>query len=213
MKFSMDLASNTVLIGPVNGTLRRGASVIPGVTGTAFYTGPGGGYLDLGVHSGEGCLHYPDDCPNGISFALWLKIYELPAPDKMVVILHNGGCIRHSAGYCLSLRYNDIGFTARHKLPGSLQKIAILPLHQWYHITISYKDTQTAIFVNGCPGETTYKRKWERNGTITQIRRFTFGNMERGASLAHVALDEVVIWYTALSADDTWQVYVKEATE
>ena len=80
------------LIGPINGTLQSGATVIPGVTGTAFYTGPEGRYLDLGVHPDGGCLHSPDDCPDGISIALWLKIYELPSEDPFAVVIHNGGC-------------------------------------------------------------------------------------------------------------------------
>ena len=42
--FSLYIASDlTKLIGPINGTLQRGAFVIPGVKGTAFYTDAGAG--------------------------------------------------------------------------------------------------------------------------------------------------------------------------
>ena len=68
--------------------------------------------------------------------------------------------------------------------------------------------SHTAIFVNGCPVETTYYRKWERRRTIANIqRRFTFGSI-KGSSPAQVAIDEVAIWYTALLADEIWQIYV-----
>ena len=209
MKFSMDLASGTTtLIGSINGTLQNGASVIPGVTGTAFYTGATGGCLDLGIHSG-GCIHYPDDCPNGISIALWLKIYELPVPGTFLVIIDNGGCWPDSAGYCLFLMHDGIGFTARHELPGYMEMIAIVPLHQWFHIAVSHKETNTSIFVNGCTGETIYNVQWERSSATTeQIRRFMCGCLENGQGPAHVAMDEMDIWYTALSEDDIWQLYL-----
>ena len=154
MLFSMDLAlDNTNFIGPLNGTLQGGASVISGVAGTAFYSGAGGGYLDLGVRPVGGCLHYPDDCSNGISIALWLKIFELPAPEKLAVLMHNGGCLYASTGYCLFLRHNGLSFTTRNEVPGFRAMIANLPLYQWYHVTVSHKDAHTAIFVNGCPAE------------------------------------------------------------
>ena len=208
MLFSMDLAlDNTNFIGPLNGTLQGGASVISGVAGTVFYSGAGGGYLDLGVRPVGGCLHYPDDCSNAISIALWLKIFELPAPEKLAVLMHNGGCLYASTGYCLFLRHNGLSFTTRNEVPGFRAMIANLPLYQWYHVTVSHKDAHTAIFVNGCPAETIYYNTWKRSGIIANYQRFTFGNM-RGSSPAHVAIDEVAIWYTAMSADDIWLLYV-----
>ena len=121
MMFPTDLASDmTTLIGPINGTLWNGASIIPGVTGTAFYTVAGAGYLDLGIHPGSGCLYCPDDCPDGISIALWLKIYELPSQDPFPVVINNGGCRLNLVGYCLFVRPDAIGFIARHRIPGSL---------------------------------------------------------------------------------------------
>ena len=214
MLFSMDLApDNTTFIGPLNGTLQGGASAIPGVTGTAFYSGADGGYIDLGIRPVGGCLHYPDDCSNGISIALWLKIFELPAPGTLGILLHNGGCLSSSTGYCFFLRHDGLGFSARYELPASKTMIANLSLYQWYHITVSHKDTHTAIFVNGCPAETTYHSKWERSGTFANIqRRFTLGSL-RSSSPAHVAMDEIAIWYTTLSTDDIWQLHVNSAME
>ena len=210
----MDLASDmTTLIGPINGTLLSGASVIPGVTGTAFYTGAGGGYLDLGVFPGGGCLHYPDDCPDGISIALWLKIYELPAPNTLATIMHTGGYWYNSVGYWFYLGHDVIGFTARHELPASAAEFAVLPLHEWFHITVSYKDTHTAIFVNGCPSEMIGGSQWERGAAFTQITRFTFGCLDGGLRPTHVAIDEVVIWYIALSPEDIWRFYVNEVAK
>ena len=210
----MDLASDmTTLIGPISGTLQSGASVIPGVTGTAFYTGAEGGYLDLGSHHGGGCLHYPDDCPDGISIALWLKIYEPPASGPYAVIMHNGGWWYDSAGYCLTLAHDGLFFTARHAISVINLKIANLPLHQWHHITISYKDTHTAIFMNGCPAEPIASGQWERVDAIAQIRPFTLGCLDGGTEPAHVAIDELAIWYSTLSEEDSWHLYVNGGTQ
>ena len=211
MLFSMDLApDNTTFIGPLKGTLQGGASAISGVAGMAFYSGAGGGYLDLGVRPVGGCLHYPDDCSNGISIALWLKIFELPVPKKLAVLMHNGGCRYASTGYCFFFKHNGLSFTTRYELLGFRAMIASLSLYQWYHITVSHKDVHTAIFVNGCPAETVYYKKWKSSGTIANYQWFTFGSV-RGSSPAHVAMDEVAIWYTAMSADDIWQLYVNSA--
>ena len=210
----MNLASGTnLLIGPRNGTLQSGASVIPGVIGTAFYTGTSGGYLDLGHNSATGCGRSPGDCPYGTSIAFWLKIYELPAPNSSVVMIDQGGCWPDSVGYCLFLEDDGLGFTARDDFLGFTEKIAILPLHQWYYVTVSYKDNHTAIYVNGCPAETIYSDQWERSVSVTRMPRLTFGSLGGGLNPAHVALDEVVIWHRALSAGYIWHLYVNDATQ
>ena len=213
MMFPMDLASDmTTLIGPINGTLWNGASIIPGVTGTAFYTGAGAGYLDIGIHPGSGCLYYPDDCPDGISIALWLKIYELPSQDPFSVVINNGGCRLNLIGYCLFVRPDAIGFVARHRIPGSVTRVEIVPLHQWYHITVSHTENHTVIYVNGCPDDTIFSNQWQRISSILPPRGFFFGCMDVGIRHAHVAMDQMAIWYRALSADDIWKHYVNMAT-
>ena len=214
MMFPMKLSSDmTTLTGTINGMLKSGASVIPGITGTGLFTGSSGGYLDLGKHLGGGCPHYPDHCSDGITIALWLKIYELPSSNSFAVAVHNGGCRKAATGYCIFIQHDGLGLQVRYELSGSFTKIAGLPLHQWYHITISnMNDTHTSIYVNGCPANVINNVRWERTTPITSTWRLTFGSIDRSRNPAHVALDQIAIWYTALLSDDIWHFYVNEAT-
>ena len=153
------------------------------------------------------CLQYPDDYPDRISIALWLKIYEPPASGPYAVIMHNAGWWYDSAGYCLTFAHDGLFFTARHAIPGINSKTG-MPLHQWHHITIYYKDTHTAIFMNGCPTEPIGCSQWERVSTIVKIRPFNLVCLDRGPEPAYVVIDELAIWYTTLAEDDnitsTW---------
>ena len=172
---TMDLAPDMVtLIGPMNGTLQNGATIIP-----------------------EWQVRRPIP---GLKGDIWtLVVVFTPLTTALMV----------SASLSRLTHWGQV----THICVGIL---TIIGSNNYYYLNHCWNIVNctlgTAVFVNGCQAETIFNNQWQRSGTIAPPRRFYFGCLGVDLKQACVAMDQMAIWYTAMSACDIWQIYVNMAT-
>ena len=74
MYIPMDQVTSGFIVGyPAYGSSSASPSLICGIHGRALQFNGIDQYVDLGTHDDE-CMGNPDLCPNGFTWAMWLKI-------------------------------------------------------------------------------------------------------------------------------------------
>ena len=68
----MDEVVGNVLLGSLNGTMRSGATLVPGQAGNGLYFSDGESRVEYGSHHSH-CFHDPDVCSQGFTTTIWMK--------------------------------------------------------------------------------------------------------------------------------------------
>ena len=211
MMFPMDVAVGNTLVGYLNGTLEGGVSMMTGVWGKALYIdGQPGSRVEYGIHT-EGCFFDPNQCDQGITLFLWLRFQGRPSPYK--IILDNGGCRPYGIGFCVSA-INDLKFfTIRQRSQNVFYTFFINGYadYQWHLVSFSNLNNDTKMYIDGCKmtTESTIIEKL-RKLPYTENSTFHIGDWSVGGGLAHhVAIDDLLVWYSALTAEEIWNLYMQ----
>ena len=207
----MDVADGDTLVGHLNGTLEGGVSMVTGVWGKALYIdGQPGSRVEYGIHT-EGCFFDPDQCDQGITISLWLRFQG--RPSVFGIILDNGGCRDGGVGFCMSV-VNDVKFfTIKQRVQNAFYAFNINGYtdYQWHFVSFSNLNNDTKMYINGCKMTTEFAiiekpRKLPYNENST----FHIGDWSVGGGLApHVAIDDLLVWYSALTAEEMWNLYMQ----
>ena len=94
VSLSMNDAIGNVIIGSINGTMTGGTSLVTGWAGNSIYMSDGTGRVKIGYQQSE-CLHNPDLCTQGVTFAIWIK---RDAAAQTGFVLDSGASYQHSSG-------------------------------------------------------------------------------------------------------------------
>ena len=211
LRLPMDATDNGILLGDIDGTLQGGASIIPGKIGSALYINRDTQHVDYGFHLDE-CYHIPDQCSNGITFALWLK-----ARGSNTEILDTGGLHFNSFGYSIEITssrsvrisVNDASLYHRYEAPD-------FPLNEWVHITVTWRSSGGLIhlYINGYDSDVANEKGYAYNldsfTTIPLNQPFVLGIRQTVsfAPYGQADIDEPIIWERVLIPLEVWQVYV-----
>ena len=200
----MDLREGDVLIGSLNGTLMRDATVISGVVGNAAYIDGSRAYIDFGAHT-DGCFFVPSQCFSGMTMTFWLKVFAT-SMSPLEIFLNNGGCNWAAVGICIWGNPPGISISIRNELGGYNSMMYHPSPMEWSFISFTVKAGTVNIFMNGCytsPADTTV---WTRVTALTTVMPLTIGSGD--LAVAHFAFDNIRIWYTELSHDEIWNLYI-----
>ena len=211
MMFPMDVADGNTLVGYLNGTLERGVSIMTGVWGKALYIdGQTGSRVEYGIHT-EGCFFDPDQCDQGITLSLWLRFQGRPSGFKL--IFDNGGCWPRGIGFCLMVINGVTSFAKRQRSQDAFYEFNINEYtdNQWHLVSFSNLNHDTKMYINGCKmtSKSIYTDR-PRRRLYTENSTFHIGDWSVSGGLApHVAIDDLLVWYSALTAEEMWNLYVQ----
>ena len=208
MRFPMDLVDWDIIVGHLNGILEGGARMVTGVWGKALYIdGQPGSRVDYGVHT-DGCFFDPDQCDEGITISMWLRVPEIYSGFGL--IFDNGGCTPDAVGYCLQLIDDELSFTINQRLQRYAFGIKGYTPNQWFLMTITYFDNNGSIYVNGCKMALYWFDMIKpRPDPHSMDSVFYIGDWAAIGFTPHVTIDDLLVWYTALSAEEMWNLYVQ----
>ena len=211
MMFPMDVADGNTLVGYLNGTLERGVSMVTGVWGKALYIdGQPGSRVEYGIHT-EGCFFDLDQCDQGLTLSLWLRFQGRPSSYQ--IILDNGGCRPYGIGFCVSAVNDRMFFTKRRRSQEEFYTFYMKGYtdYQWHLVSFSNLNDDTKMYINGC-------KMTSRSPNINKPRQLPYNENSmfhigdwavNGGSAPHVALDDLLIWYSALTAEEIWNLYMQ----
>ena len=82
------------------------------------------------------------------------------------------------------------------------------PIHQWHYWSVTYTSDDVNVYINGCNTEpfSIKENKSPRAETHTEDAEFHTGDWYGGGLAPHVTIDEMMVWYRVLTAD---QIYVQ----
>ena len=134
MTFPLDVTQGNVVLGSLNGTLKRGATVIPGMIGNAIYIDGHLAYVDFGTHT-SGCFFDPSQCNSGMAVSFWLRIDSIISSFE--VFVDNGGCDYEAIGFCVWGDRGVLAVTSRSAHSWFNAMIPMPSLMNWNFITVS----------------------------------------------------------------------------
>ena len=205
----MDVVIGNTLVFTLNGTLQGSARVVPGLYDKALYiSGISGARVDYGVQSGS-CFFDPDLCIQGITMSFWLMVHEIQDP-QFDIIFDNGGCQGPTIGYCFYLKLGDIKVSIKHRSGLRVYILPVTNVNQWHYVTLTYKADDENVYVNGCDSAPfSFSYGTPRPEPYTSNYEFHLGDWSRGGFASYVTIDEMMVWYKSLTADQIWQLYVQ----
>ena len=202
----MDDIQGSVLQGTIVGTVYGGANIVPGRVGGALRLNGVDQNVKFGPHP-SACYHAFQECPHGVTWAMWLKLEGQPHS----VILETGGC-DGATGY--KLLRNSIGvFKIRIKNTTHTHDIELKywKLGYWVHLMFSlHPVTGGALYLNGCRVTDTAYRYF----VYTKFRYVNRGIPSvlgsKGCNKKYSAMDidSLLIWYDILTPEDVWKFYL-----
>ena len=175
---------------------------IPGIQAGALGF-PSDGYINYGRDHEQTCFHLPQLCVHGVTFTmwLWLESYRNAARN---IIINNSDFGGHTPGY--RIRYlPHKGKTLRIQIRNGAQTY----LHDirveteiWMHVAFTLGSRgYLESFINGCPAKNSHGRNVSDNG---RRHNFTLG----GIGSALMKIDNILVWYKSLTAQQIWRTYV-----
>ena len=212
MLFPMDVIERNILIGHLNGTLQGDPVILPGIRGNALYfDGLPGSRVVYGVHN-EGCFFDPHQCDQGITLSIWLALHE--TSSRFQIIFDSGGCNKYGIGFCIYFDGSGlVDFIVRYKINEYAISVPEPTVFQWNLFTATFTNGEFAMFINGCNWESyCTKSDGSRDDDYSQNTTFHMGDApwhSLPGYTPHVAIDELMIWYRVLTADEVWCFYVQ----
>ena len=203
MKFPLDLTQTNEILGFLNGTLMRGATVIPGLVGNAVYIDGNRAYVDFGTHT-SGCFFSPSQCNSGMTVSFWLKMYS-KIRSSFVVFVDNGGCTFAAVGFCVWGSQGVIAMTSRNERSWFNARIPLPSLMKWNFVTGSITAGTMTIFINGCYTSPTAEDAGRRAVRLTRQIPLMIGSRDEAAP--HFAIDDIRVWYNELNPKEVWGLY------
>ena len=205
MMFPMDVADGNTLVGHLNGTVLGGINMVAGVWGKALYIdGQPGFRVEYGIHT-EGCFFDPDQCDQGITLSLWLRFQGRPSGFRM--ILNNGGCWPRGIGFCVYVVNDLMFFGIRRRSREDFYGFNINGYtdYQWHLVSFLNLNDDTKMYINGCKmsSKASYNNK-PRGRPYDDNATFYIGDWS-----VDVAIDHLLVWYSVLTAEEMWNLYVQ----
>ena len=202
MTFHLDVIQGNMVLGPLNGTLMNGATLISGMVGNAIYIDGNMAYVDFGIRT-SGCFFDPSDCDSGMTVSFWLRIHSIRSSFDTFV--DNGGCLFEAIGFCVWTERGRLGITSRNVLSWFYAGIPLPSLMKWNFITVSINNGAAKFFVNGCHTSINYGNGGDRYFPFTMQLPLTIG--KRNVAVPEFAIDSIRIWYTELTPKEVWDLY------
>ena len=206
MRFPMDEVHSNTLLGFLNGTLQGNATLVTGIRGNALHI-DGQSRVDFVVTT-AGCFVDPDKCDKGITFSFWLMLRQKPIQAHAIFSNDAANLLGEETGYVLLL-YPDVNIalfvTTRNKLYGHMYAVPHPPTSNWDFIVFTSYNGDLKLFFNGCELEPFSKNIEAAVATVKMT--FYIGNLAN-MLMPSVAVDDLQIWYMALSAEEIWDLYV-----
>ena len=183
-------------------------SLVPGKVGTALRLE--GAELNYGRPNE--CFYNITLCTNGLSVSLWVKYYAIQAGGEGV-ILEGGGFYPESQGFHLSRNsYTNFQVNIFDDTWDHFGNVPYGDEFVWKHLVFTWKGKTfpISLYQNGCLGE---GGSLLRPVLASRSRTEDFkigGNGQGGAGQrGNIALDNVLMWYHALTPEEVWQLYVQ----
>ena len=210
MHFPMDFTSGSLVLGVLNGTMLGNARLVPGVLGNALYLdGQRGSRVDYGVHT-QGCFFDPDQCVDGTTQSLWLKLHEYPTQSQAVI--DTGACQAAAVGFCLNLQKNSrMRFEYLGRSGYSGVEFPSPSLFDWHFFVVTIEDGVINVYVDGINvGPTSTSWTTPRRLPFTRAGIFHIGPWTGvgRARTCHVTLSELCIWYEVLRRTELMLVHM-----
>ncbi len=149
--FPFECVSDGVLLGPINGTLKGGASLVREGYESALQTIDDTQYVTFGDQS-HICLGNLSHCPYGFTLAIWLKTPEQPQQNFFV----SSGS--HTVqGHGIGLFKNNGYIGASFKIhPSATYWVAqsgfYMDTDTWYHVSMTWSQGSGAhLYADGVP--------------------------------------------------------------
>ena len=208
LHYPMDVASENVVLGVINGTMFGNARLVPGVLGNALYIdGQQGSRVEFGVHT-QGCFFDPNQCTNGITISLWLKIHELAT--GFLGVIDSGGCSRTSYGICFNFQANGkIRFELLNQVGYNMSAFPAPSPLEWHFIVLIHLNGNIMVYIDGAKSAL---KTWApvRQTAYSRSSRFFIGAWSSGGYGGHATVDELSVWYKALEPTDLLLVHMHE---
>ncbi len=166
-------SSTNTLVGTIPATIHGNPNIVTHAkSGSAHYLNGVDQWVDLGNHRYK-CLGNLEQCPNGFTIALWLKMGTKSATGTILFYMSSGGHTYASHGIAMYRKSNFLGASFRTKIKRwSCSKLMTISDGVWYHLTLTWKeDNGVKFFLNGCP-----KEMIQACDTATQIVTTTASN-------------------------------------
>ena len=143
--------------------------------------------------------------------SIWLALHD--SSSRFKIILESGGCNTYGIGFCIYFDGGFVNFGARYKINTYTISVSEPTVFQWNLFTVTYTKGEFAMFVNGCNCESyCTKSDGPRDDDYSQNSTFHMGDApwhSLPGYTPHVAIDELMIWYRVLTADEVWSLYVQ----
>ena len=207
MRFPMDAVHGNTLLGYLNGTLQGNAMLLTGIRGNALHI-DGQSRVDFVVPTAD-CFVDPDQCGQGITFSFWLMLWQKPIQEHAIFSHDAANLLSEATGYVLLL-YPDVNIalfdTTRNQLYGYMYAVLQPTTSNWDFIVFRYYNGDLKLFFNDCELEPFSKNIEAAVATVKMT--FYIGNLAT-ILMPSVAVDDLQVWYMALSADEIWDLYVQ----
>ena len=204
----MDVASGSIVIGVLSGTMLGNARLVPGVLGNALYLdGQMGTRVEYGVHT-QGCFFDPDRCTDGITISLWLKLHEYPT--QFLAIFDSGGCKQEGTGFCFNLQPSaKMRFEFLRRSGYDSCEFSAPSLYDWHFFVMTVYDSTITVYIDG-NDERPDSVCWPavRVAPFAVDALFYIGAWAAGGTGGHVTLDELSVWYDVLDPMDLLLVHM-----
>ena len=214
MSFPMDVINGNRVLGTMDGTLEGGVNLGVGLQGKAIYLdGQLGSRVNYGVHTAaEGCFFDPEQCRHGTAFSFWLKLDEV-LPAGFSSALDNGGCRPQGIGFCLfSFTAAHVDFTAVVRTQAHIYSVPHPPVSQWHLFAITYIRGDIKVYINDCdtkPFATMMIAPRKQPYAENAIFYMGDSPVVPAANGPQMAMDELKVWYSVLTAEEIWALYVQ----
>ena len=205
----MDDIQGSVLQGTITGIVNGGANIVPGRVGGALHLNGIDQNVNFGPYT-SACYHTFQECPDGVTWAMWLKLEGGPSS----VILDSGGSFLGATGYIM---FNfdtgsfKIQIQAKNTTHVHTLQLRFFKPGYWVHLVFSvHPITGGAIYLNGC-GVTNRAFKYVVKTTIfsAKYRPLTLGSRGANTDYTVMAIDNLLIWYNILTREDVLKLYLQ----
>ena len=140
------------------------------------------------------------------SWEFWILPAELNRDQKII-----SKQASHVGGYDIRLSSeNRIEFVSAHDYTNYLIASAVLNEGQWYHVVVTYNDSQKAVYINGQKNSSTCSINGNLQKTSSNL---TLGMSTVGAAAFNGAIDDVIIFNRSLTNTEILSLYNASANK
>ena len=202
----MDEILNRTVPGTFAGVVAGTGYVITtsGIKGQSL-SFPRDAYLSYGMGNINTCFHLPDRCPYGVTFSMWLWLYE-NMTGKANIIFSSDENAFADIGY--RIKYIAFNNAVQVKLGTQLihqrDKIYI-NTSRWVHIAFTWhRDDILRVYANGCIAG----HAFASGSTVRfQNKEIRIGGKGSKTVTAKMKIDDLLVWYKQLTPDQMWFIY------